>query len=392
MTIAAPLWSTLPVPPTELCLDKVLRCGQSFRWKLSAPNEWTCTLRGRVVTLQQEPSHIKYRAVFPPGRSDSTTPTNDDTEELLRDYFNLSVNLEALYSHWSSVDPNFLKKSTTFAGIRILRQDPWENVVSFICSSNNNISRISQMVNNLCLHFGPHLATIDSIDYHDFPEPSALAVPGVEQRLRELGFGYRAKYIAKAALLVANERVPGWLNSLRKVSYREAHDTLLELPGVGPKVADCVCLMSLDKPGALPVDTHVWQIAQRDYKFKGVKGKTLNKTTYDAIGDHFRKLWGEEAGWAHSVLFTADLKAFSEVKNETTVVSTKAVLTAQVETLMQNTSIKQEQSMMTAETSRKRVKREDVEEKEGEKEINDGVAETSSLVDRIKRRRRSGRS
>lgn len=225
----------------------------------------------------------------------------DDTEDLLRDYFNLSVNLESLYKHWSSVDPNFLKKSAAFSGIRILRQDPWENVVSFICSSNNNISRISQMVNNLCTHFGPHIATIDSIPYHGFPEPSALAVPGIEQRLRQLGFGYRAKYIANAAALIANEKPEGWLDSLRLVSYREAHDALLELPGVGPKVADCVCLMSLDKPGALPVDTHVWQIAQRDYRFKGMKGKTLNKATYDAIGDHFRALWGEEAGWAHSV-------------------------------------------------------------------------------------------
>ena len=150
-------------------------------------------------------------------------------------------------------------------------------------------------------HFGPHIATIDSIPYHGFPEPPALAVPGIEQRLRQLGFGYRAKYIANAAALIANEKPEGWLDSLRLVSYREAHDALLELPGVGPKVADCVCLMSLDKPGALPVDTHVWQIAQRDYRFKGMKGKTLNKATYDAIGDHFRALWGEEAGWAHSV-------------------------------------------------------------------------------------------
>lgn len=173
--------------------------------------------------------------------------------------------------------------------------------MSFICSTNNNIQRISQMVSNLCLHFGPHLVTLDTIPYHDFPSPSALAGPGVEKKLRDLGFGYRAKYIASAATIIANEKPEGWLNSLRDVPYREAHDALIELPGVGPKVADCVCLMSMDKTEALPVDTHVWQIAQRDYKFKGMKGKTLNKATYDAIGDHFRALWGKEAGWAHSV-------------------------------------------------------------------------------------------
>ncbi|KAI9679886.1 MAG: 8-oxoguanine glycosylase ogg1 [Caeruleum heppii] len=94
--------------------------------------------------------------------------------------------------------------------------------------------------------------------------------------------------------------------------YREAHEQLLELQGVGPKVADCVCLMGLGWGEAVPVDTHVWQIAQRDYKFGRGKHKSLTKATYDAVGDHFRSLWGKEAGWAHSVLFTADLRAFAE--------------------------------------------------------------------------------
>jgi len=87
---------------------------------------------------------------------------------------------------------------------------------------------------------------------------------------------------------------------------------LLQLQGVGPKVADCVCLMGLGWGEAVPVDTHVWQIAQRDYKFGKGKHKSLTKATYDAVGDHFRQLWGKEAGWAHSVLFAADLKTFSE--------------------------------------------------------------------------------
>ncbi|KAK5002507.1 8-oxoguanine glycosylase ogg1 [Cryomyces antarcticus] len=94
--------------------------------------------------------------------------------------------------------------------------------------------------------------------------------------------------------------------------YRKAHEELLALQGVGPKVADCVCLMGLGWGEAVPVDTHVWQIAQRDYKFGKGKHSSLTKATYDAVGDKFRSLWGKEAGWAHSVLFTADLRAFSE--------------------------------------------------------------------------------
>ncbi len=127
--------------------------------------------------------------------------------------------------------------------------------------------------------------------------------------------------------------MPGWLDSLRnperpvlgtktrpageftpdaRDGYRTAHEALLKLQGVGPKVADCVCLMGLGWGEAVPVDTHVWQIAQRDYKFGKGKHGSLTKATYDAVANHFRQLWGKEAGWAHSVLFTADLRAFSE--------------------------------------------------------------------------------
>jgi N-glycosylase/DNA lyase len=102
-------------------------------------------------------------------------------------------------------------------------------------------------------------------------------------------------------------------DDIKPPTYKAAHETLLELSGVGPKVSDCVCLMGLGWWESVPVDTHVWQIAQRDYNFgKGTKTKTFNKTMYDAVGDHFRKIWGPQAGWAQSVLFTANLKSFAE--------------------------------------------------------------------------------
>lgn len=168
---------------------------------------------------------------------------------------------------------------------------------------------------------------------HDFPTAEALSAKNVEAHLRELGFGYRAKYIAETARVVAHEKPAGWLDSLKNprlaknpaakavkkeeeeeepVTYKMAHQELLTLAGVGPKVADCVCLMGLGWAESVPVDTHVWQIAQRDYKMGKTKTKTFNKVMYDAVGDLFRSIWGEYAGWAHSVLFTADLRAFSE--------------------------------------------------------------------------------
>jgi N-glycosylase/DNA lyase len=188
------------------------------------------------------------------------------------------------------------------------------------------------MVHKLCVHYGPLLGHLDEEAYHDFPEPAALAQDGVEANLRSLGFGYRAKYLYRTACMIV-EKPEGWLDSLRnpespvlgvkpspggewaaegREGYRAAHEALLTLQGVGPKVADCVSLMGLGWGEAVPVDTHVWQIAQRDYKFGKGKHASLTKATYDAVGAKFRSLWGKEAGWAHSVLFTADLKAFSE--------------------------------------------------------------------------------
>lgn len=313
------------------------------RWRKNDAGVWSLALHNRILSLHQDPEYLYYRSVplsslqAPPTPPSSSPPSihdasDDDTTELIQHYFNLTPNLRELYQQWSASDKNFAKKAPKFTGVRILKQDAWEALVGFICSSNNNIVRISQMVHKLCVNYGPLLGYLDNEAYHDFPQPQALAQDGVEAKLRSLGFGYRAKYIHQTACIVAS-KPEGWLDSLRnpespvlgkkpesggewiaqgREGYRAAHEELLTLQGVGPKVADCVCLMGLGWGEAVPVDTHVWQIAQRDYKFGKGKHASLTKATYDAVGDKFRDMWGKEAGWAHSVLFTADLRAFSE--------------------------------------------------------------------------------
>jgi len=132
------------------------------------------------------------------------------------------------------------------------------------------------MVHKLCIHYGPLIGYIGKEPYHDFPTPASLTDPSVEAYLRELGFGYRAKYLHRTAVMVA-EKEEGWLEGLRnpespllgqnarsagdmeeggRAGYRKAHEELLPLQGVGPKVADCVCLMGLGWGEAVPVDTH----------------------------------------------------------------------------------------------------------------------------------------
>ncbi|KAI1300319.1 DNA glycosylase [Xylaria venustula] len=337
--LCVPEWRKLPLSLTELCIDTTLRCGQSFRWR-KINDEWNCVLHGRLLSLKQDESYLHYKAIWPKNSSSLRKPTispkeddigveQDDTEHLLKHYFSLKHDLTVLYDQWSESDPNFKKRAPRFTGIRILTQDAWETLVAFICSSNNHISRISQMVQKLCLHYGPLIGHIGDEAFHDFPPPKALAGKKVEAHLRELGFGYRAKYIAETAKIVAMQKPEGWLESLTNsenprwapvsvplreepITYKTAHEELLLLSGVGPKVADCVCLMGLGWNEAVPVDTHVWQIAQRDYRFGKIKTKTFSKAMYDSVGDHFRQIWGPYAGWAQSVLFTANLKSFAD--------------------------------------------------------------------------------
>lgn len=285
-------WSRIVVRKTELDIATVLSCGQSFRWHRGAGDIWGIGLKGRVLRVKQDDDGMYYHSSH--GKT--------DTMSLVEDYFNLKINLADLLSEWGTKDP---KANCRLQGVRILRQDPWETLCAFICSSNNNIKRISKMVSSLCSEFGPHLDTIDGHAYHDFPDPQDLI--GTEARLRELGFGYRAKYIAKTAEIVHEKGGRFYLDELRRKPYKEAKEALLELSGVGPKVADCVCLMALDKHDCVPVDTHIWQVAKRDYGLKF----TQNAKGYEFVQESFRELWGEYAGWAQALIFAQDLREFA---------------------------------------------------------------------------------
>ncbi|XP_054770057.2 N-glycosylase/DNA lyase-like [Lytechinus pictus] len=354
-------WRMIPCHISELRLDITLACGQSFRWKEIEPGIWRSVLGGSIWTLKQTGTHIFYQrhnhstcqeeencdqsgdalqshrkkrgagqtqafknkkrakvtsGSGEDGRGNSAKGEEDDgksSRDILRDYFQLDMNLGELYNQWQKADKNFSKVSQGFPGVRILRQDPVENLISFICSSNNNIARITGMVGKLCQEFGDEVGVLDGVSWHSFPSLAALSGKGVEEALRKMGFGYRAKFISHSAQMMTKDLGgEDWLRGLRGQPYLEAHSELMKLPGVGAKVADCVCLMSLDKRGAIPVDTHVWQIASRDYIHTLQKTKTLTDRTYRQIGDFFRELFGEYAGWAHSVLFSADLKKFQE--------------------------------------------------------------------------------
>ncbi|KAJ8265152.1 hypothetical protein COCON_G00142510 [Conger conger] len=339
LSVGAKSWRCLPCLRTELRLDLTLSCGQSFRWRETGDGHWTGVMGGRVWTLtqtedtlwyytysmQDSEGKVKGRKRSAEARPDGpvkrtrgmitvkeepaedqepkakTTEHDHKEEELLKDYFQLNVNLADLYKQWGTADTHFKSIAKAFTGVRMLRQDPTECLFSFICTSNNHISRIQGM--------------LDGTPYHDFPTLQVLADSSVESCLRNLGFGYRARFLQQSARQIMDTHDLDWLDSLRSVPYLQAQEALRSLPGVGLKVADCVCLMSLDKAQAVPVDTHVWQIAQRDYRCTVGKGlKSLTDKVYRDIGNFFRELWGPYAGWAQSVLFCSDLKKFQDLK------------------------------------------------------------------------------
>ncbi|XP_035512952.1 N-glycosylase/DNA lyase [Morone saxatilis] len=351
LSSGAKMWRSLACAKSELRLDLTLACGQSFRWRETAEGHWTGVMGGRVWTLTQTEDSLwyhvynnqewqgegsdrkrragvslqmenksgkKFKGALKKEEEEPVAVTSvQDTEEeeMLRDYFQLNVKLGDLYKELGAADPHFKRIAYIFSGVRMLRQDPTECLFSLICTSNNHISRIHGMVERLCQALGAPLCQLDQTSYYNFPSLSALADNSVEACLRDLRFGYRAQFLQKSAKQILDTHGLQWLEGLRSVPYLQARDALRTLPGVGNKVADCVCLMSLDKTEAVPIDTHVWQIAKRDYNYASGKGqKTITDKLNREIGDFFRQLWGPYAGWAQSVLFCADLKGFQKLK------------------------------------------------------------------------------
>ncbi|ORZ40143.1 DNA glycosylase [Catenaria anguillulae PL171] len=339
-----PNWTRL-TSAAELALDRTLTCGQSFTWTRLPSGIWYNTLRlpGHAVPvlLRTHNDEVQFRSfgsprsqaqfqqpvpktplpptqyLVAPSRDPAAVvaPSHDPVYLLLHDYFQLSYSLPALYLDWSTRDPShFAHVSPLVPGIRLLRQPPVETLFAFICSANNNIARITGMVQALAMRYGECVYPGGLLDIggeeqalppmYVFPSMDRLvqSADEIEGVLRGLGFGYRAKYIAATVKTLGGLGGEAWLVGLRGKGYAEVRDALVQLQGVGRKVADCVALMSLDQPGAIPVDTHVWQIATRDYKFKpSTKSKSLTPTTYDEVVKLFQTLFGPEAGWAHSV-------------------------------------------------------------------------------------------
>lgn len=275
-------------------LGLILKAGQVFCWEFcSETDEWVGVIDTTIFRLKQAGPGISFRY-------EPSALTDKEATARLFDFFQLNIDLSPLRCKWSQHHEVFM--SLVFEGLRVCRQDPFECLMSFIVSANNNIKRIDQNLRSIRKTFGSCLNEAQGL--YAFPSVAQLSTATSEQ-LRGLGLGYRAEYIVKTVNMLAQEGVMDQLYHLRKeVNTETARDFLIQFQGVGRKVADCVMLYSLDFPEIAPVDTHMYQIAQRIFSRNIKKDNAMHDTIQTLMIEKF----GPKAGWAHCYLFAADLR------------------------------------------------------------------------------------
>ena len=256
----------------------IFECGQAFRWNWDG--------QGYVGVVADK----AVRTVWDGTKLFIENATREDFHNFWCFYFDLETNYGKIIDTLSE-DP-VLKEAVKYGwGIRILNQDPWETLISFIISANNGIKRIKSIIERLSNRYGEKIFYQDH-EYYTFPSIDALA-SAHEKDLRECGCGYRAPYIRKTAQLVQEGQIN--LAALRDMDYAEAKEQLLKCPGVGPKVADCILLFSLGKSQAFPVDVWIKRIMETLYiddikNFKDIREFAENR-------------FGSLAGYAQQYLF-----------------------------------------------------------------------------------------
>jgi N-glycosylase/DNA lyase len=230
-------------------------------------------------------------------------------ESAFRSLFRMDVDHAAMYGGIIERGPELQDHLGSLNGLRMMRPfSATETLMSFLCTSNNHIARIKTMVGTLAGYGVP-----TEVGYA-FPEAEVIASVS-ETELRAKGFGYRGASIPKAAAMIADWGGEASLQSLKQQEFGAVRERLLGLPGVGPKLADCILLFALDFGESVPIDTHIWQALTRLY-FPEWSTTDLTHKKYEASAEFFRARFGEWAGVAHQFLFVDNMLNWRERKKE----------------------------------------------------------------------------
>lgn len=227
-------------------LAATLSSGQAFRWR-EVDGAWENVLAGRWVRLTSDGKTIAARVARP-----------IRNWQWMRDYLQLDLDIQTIYDGFPAGDPHLAAARRTCLGLRLLQQDPWETLAGFICSSNKQIVQIQQIIADLCDRFGEPIHE----GWQTFPTAERLASL-TEADLRDCRMGYRAKYLHATATMIAAGEID--LPAIAALDYPAALVELQRLPGIGPKVADCILLFAYAHPQAFPLDTWIIKALRQLY-------------------------------------------------------------------------------------------------------------------------------
>jgi len=279
---------------TPFNLTHTLECGQAFRWKRLGG--WLYgVVREKVIKIREVGDRLQFQSF--PERVDA---------DFIRNYFRLDDDLPLILSEISK-DEHIKKAIQHFYGLRIMRQEPWECLISYICATCKNIPAIKEIIRNLCRQFGRKI-TFDGYHFYTFPKPNALAEASLED-VRKCRLGFRARRVLETSQIIDNGELD--LEALRQVDYEKAKLELVRLPGVGDKVANCTLLFSLDRLQAFPVDVWMKKIILEFYpEFfnqsfieTACKRRSVTHNEYEKFNNFGKKYFGAYRGYAQEYLF-----------------------------------------------------------------------------------------
>lgn len=266
--------------------EHIFECGQCFRWNKQEDGSYTGVFKQNVVNVKKADNKIIFRGIC-----------KENIKDECIKYFDLNTNYDNIKSKLSNVD-NYLKTSIEYGeGIRILNQDLWETLISFIISANNNIPRIKGIIERISKSYGEKIVW-DKAEYYTFPTPQELSKASVED-LRNIGLGFRDVRVYETTKII-NEN-PNKLKELEdEKDVNKLREELLKFPGVGPKVADCVMLFStLKKLEVFPIDVWVRRVMNELY----IKNDDETKINKKEIEELAKTKYGNLAGIAQQYLF-----------------------------------------------------------------------------------------
>ena len=266
-------------------LKDIFECGQCFRWNQNEDESYTGVIQQGVLNVEKQGEKVIFTGML-----------DGNIEEVVRYYFDLDRNYEEIKRELSNID-KYLKTSIEYgSGIRILNQDLWETIISFIISANNNIPRIKGIIEKISNKYGKEIEW-KSNKYYTFPSPQELAKASVED-LRKLGTGFRDIRIYETTQKIINNEIN--LTEIAKKDTITARNELLTLSGVGPKVADCILLFStLKRFDVFPIDVWVRRVMNELY----IKNQDETKVSKNEIAKIAKQKFGTFEGLAQQYLF-----------------------------------------------------------------------------------------